>query len=212
VVNGDKSKGTDIHTVNQKALLRIAAGVTRDGAKRILYALMYGAGDDKLGWTLKDDIRTAGATPPRVPNRELGGLIRKALSRAMSGFDKLTETVKARAKARGYIKGHDGRHIHVRSQHAALNTLLQGGGAIVMKKALALFHFDVAPARGWEHGVDFAYCANVHDEVQTECRPEIAEELGQAFADCIEKAGQVLGVKCPLAGAFDVGTTWAETH
>lgn len=212
VVSGDKSKGTDVHTVNQRAVSRICAGATRDGAKRLLYALMYGAGDAKLGWTLKDDLRSAGVAPPRVPDRELGLLIRKALSKAMVGLDKLTEAVQKRAKTTGYVKGHDGRRIFIRSQHSALNSLLQGGGAIAMKKALVIFNDEVVPAKGWVHGVDFGYAANVHDEVQVEARPEIAEELGKAFADCITEAGVRLGIRCPLAGAYDIGDDWSETH
>lgn len=212
VVSGDKSKGTDVHTVNQRAVSRICAGATRDGAKRLLYALMYGAGDAKLGWTLKDDLRSAGVAPPRVPDRELGLLIRKALSKAMVGLDKLTEAVQKRAKTTGYVKGHDGRHIFIRSQHSALNSLLQGGGAVAMKKALVIFNDEVVPAKGWVHGVDFGYAANVHDEVQVEARPEIAAELGKAFADCITEAGVRLGIRCPLAGAYDIGDDWSETH
>ena len=84
-----------------------------------------------------------------------------------------------------------------------------------MKKALCLFHYELAPAAG--HVVDdqpqtFNYCANVHDEVQLTVRPQHAEEIGQLFADAIKLAGERLELKCPLSGSYDVGANWKETH
>ena len=51
----------------------------------------------------------------------------------------LTDRVQREAKS-GFVKGLDGRKLTVRSAHAALNTLLQGAGAIVMKKALMILN------------------------------------------------------------------------
>lgn len=211
VVNGDKKIGTDVHSVNLN-VLRPLGLITRDGAKTILYAVMYGAGDFKLGETLKDDARTNGGPGaiPRVPSKELGLRIRQALAKSMVGSDKLTEATKSRALTPGYVRGIDGRHIMIRSEHSALNTLLQGGGAIVMKKALVLFvekYGQPAP-----YGQRYAFCANVHDEVQMECGPDDAEELGQGFADAIRMAGEHFKMNCVLAGAYAVGLNWSDTH
>lgn len=231
VVNGVKEERTDVHSANLDALVRgrllpaaawsDKAGfkIGRDGAKTILYALMYGAGDAKLGTTLRgiwrdlraalnqDERRIGG--DPKVPPKELGRLVRQALARSMVGLDRLDRAIKERAKKNGYLVGLDGRHLFVRSEHAALNTLLQGGGAIVMKKALQLF-------TRWTDCVwtsaDFGLCANVHDEVQMEVKPDLADEFGRQFADCIRDAGLFLNVRCPLAGAYDVGDNWSQTH
>lgn len=228
VVAGSKDDRTDVHSVNLKALVdhrllppaawgdKDGFKAGRDGAKTILYALIYGAGDWKLGETLKEclrDVATKTGQKFRMalpPSKELGRLVRKALSRAMVGIDKLEAAVKAAVKSRGYLIGLDGRHIPNKSEHAALNTLLQGGGAIVMKKALAIF----CTQHGGHHGFTWALCANVHDEVQMEVddRGTLPTLLGEDFARCIRDAGVELGVRCPLAGSFDVGTTWAETH
>jgi DNA polymerase I len=59
--------------------------------------------------------------------------------RKTPALERLKEIV-TEAAARGWIRGLDGRHIMVRSEHAALNSLLQGAGAIVMKKALVILH------------------------------------------------------------------------
>lgn len=210
VLNGNKKLKTDIHSLNQVAGLLY----DRDSAKTAVYALIYGAADPRLGKVVVDDARLGGGKP-RLPGsnaKEWGASLRKALGKGTPGLTQLIEKVSTSAKARGWVKGIDGRKIKVRSSHSAFNFLLQGGGAIAMKVALNVFHYEIAPANGWVHGVDFAYLANVHDEVQFECRPEIAEALGAAMADCIREAGVRLNIRCALAGAFDIGANWHETH
>jgi hypothetical protein len=94
-----------------------------------------------------------------------------------------------------------------------------------MKWALLIFHFELAVSKGWVDPTTLipstnpatgrpwlSYCANVHDEVQMSAEPDVAEEAGRTFADAIRLAGERLDMRCPLAGAFDVGNNWAETH
>lgn len=230
VVSGDKDARTDVHSVNLKVLVdhRLMPPVAwvdekgfklgRDAAKTILYALIYGAGDWKLGETLKEGWRALAEKGLikgglRTPSKELGLLVRKALAKAMVGIDKLEAAVKGAVRARGYLIGLDGRHIPNTAEHAALNTLLQSGGAVVMKKALTIFgrkHWDAY--HKWHN---WAFCANVHDEVQMEVEDDglgWPEYIGKEFADAIRLAGEAFGLRCPLAGSFDVGTTWADTH
>jgi DNA polymerase-1 len=205
VMEGKSSEGTDFHSANMKAIHKLGWKIKRDpGAKRLFYALLYGAGDVKLGVIINEDLQSQGLPRVKLPPRETGALARKALATSMKGLDKLSADITKAIKTRGFLRGLDGRHCPIRSPHSALNSLLQGAGAIVMKKALQIF--DTAP-----HG-EFGYCANVHDEVQLETAPENAEWLGRAFADAIVTAGELLNVKCPLAGEFSVGNNWAETH
>lgn len=207
VLRGDKSLGTDIHTLNQKA-----GGLAKRGsAKTAIYALIYGASDSKLGKTVFDDAREAGLPTPKGNQKDHGERLRAALGKGTPGLTDLIEGVKLKAK-KGWLRAIDGRKTKIRSPHSAFNYLLQGGGAIAMKVALILFHFNRVPAKGWVYGKDFAYCANVHDEVQSEVRPEIAEEFGKELADCIREAGEWLGIRCPLAGAYDIGPNWRATH
>lgn len=206
VINGRKEDGTDIHTLNQKA----GGLFARDSAKTAIYALIYGASDTRLGLTVIDDALAAGKKLKGNP-AYLGKLLRAALGEGTPGLDKLIAEV-GKAGKRGFLKGIDGRKIKLKSAHSAFNFLLQGGGAVVMKMALVLFHFERLPKLGWVHGVDFAYCANVHDEVQAEVRPELAEAFGRELADCIRDAGNRLNIACPLAGSFDIGNDWSETH
>lgn len=220
LLEGDKTKGTDAHSLNRD----IAELATRDGAKTLIYGLIYGAGDVKVGQIWVSDWQASGKpkdewpvfafgqhkTGKLLPLKKIGAIIRDRLEKGIDGFGKLVKGVKAKAKLRKWLKGLDGRRTWVRSDHAALNTLLQGGGAIVMKKALVILH-ERLTAR-WTHGVDFGYCANVHDEWQIEARPEIAAEIGEMGKQAITDAGIALNVLCRLDGAYDIGKNWHETH
>ena len=105
------------------------------------------------------------------------------------------------------VTGLDGRLVHVRSQHSALNTLLQSAGAIVMKQALLLLD-DYA--KQWK--LDYRFVGNIHDEVQTEVREDQAEKFGRLAVSCIEAAGNHFKLNCPLAGEYKIGDNWYETH
>lgn len=189
VTEGSSKDGTDVHTVNQRA----AGLATRDSAKTFIYAFLYGAGDAKIGsivgGTAKDGER----------------LKRKFLQQTPA-LAKLLERV-AKQAAKGWVPGLDGRRIWVRSEHAALNSLLQGAGAIVMKKALCIF-YDKIKANKWP----VKLVANVHDEFQFECPPEIAEEAGKAARMSIIEAGEYFKLRCPLDGEYKIGKSWKETH
>jgi DNA polymerase I-like protein with 3'-5' exonuclease and polymerase domains len=216
VVNGKKEDGTDVHTVNQ----RLVGLNTRDAAKTYAYAYLYGAGGLKLGSIIYDDMSAArreafnAKYPPGAAREKalanLGMKTKRRFEEGLPALGKLQALVKSKA-TRGYVLSLDGRRVHVRSAHASLNSLLQSAGAVIMKRALVLFD-RTAKARGWVHGVDFAYLAQVHDEAQIEARPEIADELGRMYAQSITDAGITFDMKCPLAGAYAVGQNWKDTH
>jgi DNA polymerase I-like protein with 3'-5' exonuclease and polymerase domains len=97
------------------------------------------------------------------------------------------------------LEGLDGRLLHVRSAHAALNTLLQGAGAIVMKKALTILD---EYARLWK--LNYRFIGNIHDEVQSEVQPEQADKFGALAVSCLEAAGLAFDLNCPLTGEYKV--------
>lgn len=185
----------DIHTENQKA-----AGLqTRPQAKTFIYAFLYGAGDAKIGSIVGGDASA-------------GRKLKQKFLRSLPALGRLVEAVQGAAK-RGYLVGLDGRRIHVRSSHAALNTLLQGAGAIACKQWLVFLeeHLSSKFKHGWDG--DFAFCAWSHDEVQIACRtPEIAEYVAKVAPEMVTKAGEHFGFRCVLAGESKSGKTWADTH
>lgn len=204
VVEGKKEDETDAHSMTKKAV----GLYSRDSAKTFIYALIYGAGDAKLGATIIEDAHKADKKIAGSATA-LGKAARDKMVKGITGYGKLVEGVQFKVKKTGTLRGLDGRTLNVRSAHSALNTLLQSAGAIVMKKAAALFHAEHEDT----YGLSWAYCANVHDEVQIEAASkDVAEGLGRDFAECITSAGVELGVRCPLAGSFDVGSNWSETH
>ena len=179
----------DVHTANQKA-----AGLpTRDNAKTFIYAFLYGAGAAKIGkivdGTSKDGKKLIDKFLSNMP----------ALKALRSKVDKLA--------SRGYVLGIDGRVLQIRSAHAALNSLLQGAGAIVCKEWLK--HIIIQATK---RKLDFKLVASIHDEYQFEVRKDHAEELGEVTKLAMKLTEQSLKVRCPLDSEYKVGKTWAETH
>jgi DNA polymerase I-like protein with 3'-5' exonuclease and polymerase domains len=177
----------DIHTANQKA----AGLATRDQAKTFIYAFLYGAGNAKIG-------EVVGST---------SGAGKKLKDRFLENTPALADLRKAVLEdgESGSLVGLDGRRLSVRSAHAALNTLLQGAGAIVMKQAIVIL-YDLLDK------VDFKLVAQVHDEWQIECKPEDADFIGKSCVNAMIFAGEVLQLNCPLDGEYRVGNSWADTH
>ena len=179
----------DIHTANQKD-----AGLeSRDQAKTFIYAFIYGAGDAKIGSVVGG-------------GKKLGSELKKRFLDNNPSLRTLRERV-SRAAKRGYLKGLDGRKIFIRNEHAALNSLLQGGGAIVMKRALAMLDSLIKL-----NTYDAKFVANIHDEWQMEVREDLADHIGELAVGCIEKAGEYYNMRCPLTGEYKIGGDWSETH
>jgi DNA polymerase-1 len=184
----------DIHSVNQ-----CAAGLpTRDNAKTFIYAFLYGAGDQKIGSIVGK-------------GKKAGAELKAKFLKGLPALDSLLTAVKVAATKRGFLLGLDGRKLHVRSDHAALNTLLQSAGAIVMKKALVILDRALQDM-GHVPGVNYEFIANVHDEFQIECDDGIADTVGKAAVASIRAAGESYGFRCPLDGEYKVGSNWSECH
>jgi hypothetical protein len=187
--------------------------ILRENQKTFTYAFLYGAGDEKLGQILLDDWREAygkGLIAEKPPRKEfaveLGKQAKAKLLRNVPALGLLLEKVRE-AHARGFLRGLDGRILAVKTEHGALNDLLQSDGAIVMKHALLRFAEKTA-----EIPFAAAYLLNVHDEWQLECEPLGAQEFGEAMVAAIRETGPALGVRCPLDGEYHVGRNWLETH
>ena len=183
IINGD------IHTTNQK----LAGLESRNQAKTFIYALIYGAGNKKLGQVVGG-------------NTTDGERLKQRFLHNLGAFKDLKKRV-SEAAGRGYLKGLDGRKILIRSEYAALNTLLQSAGAVAMKEALVILDKKIK-----EKGYESEFVANVHDEWQIEVREDHAEEVGKAGVEAIQEAGISLGLFCPLDGEYKIGDNWSETH
>ena len=195
--DGDYTKKllqSDIHVENQKA-----AGLpNRDAAKRFIYAFLYGAGDEKIGEVIGK-------------GRSAGKKIKKTFLNSLPALAQLKACIANTLQSRDHLKGLDGRRLYIRSEHSALNTLLQSAGAVIMKQA-TVHLCETLKQKGLEHGKDWGLVAHVHDEFQTEARPSLAGMVAENAVEAIRRAGVTLGFRCPLDGEARIGNNWAETH
>lgn len=230
VLEGKKEDGTDIHTLNQKA-----AGLpTRDIAKTFIYAFLYGAGDELLGLTwgitdeviaeyakehtakcrkIADQMRARGIPVTRkgVVARVVGAKMRQDFLNKTPALKALQEQVKRVVKEKGHLKGIDGRRLNVRSQHSALNLLLQSAGALLVKQATVNLYNSLTEA-GLEFGKDWAMVAHVHDEYQLQVREDLVDTVVEHAVESFREAGRQFDWRCPLDGEAQVGNNWAECH
>ena len=183
VINGD------IHSTNQT----LAGLETRDIAKTFIYAFIYGAGNKKLGTICGR-------------SESYGRQIKDRFLKRLPSLAKLRTRVDNAVK-KGYLKGLDQRKLIIRKKHSALNTLIQGGGAIAMKKALVILSNYIS-----QYKIDAVPVANVHDEFQYQVKEEQADSFGKLAVKSIVNAGEQLGLRCSLDGEYKIGNNWKETH
>jgi DNA polymerase I-like protein with 3'-5' exonuclease and polymerase domains len=158
-----------------------------------IYAFLYGAGPAKIGSVVGGSAKE-------------GQRLIDSFLRNTPALQTLRSTVNELA-VKGHLPGLDGRRLFVRSEHAALNTLLQGAGAIVMKQALVFLHESIVRSK-----LDAKFVVNVHDEFQLEVKEEHAQRVGFLAVESIRKAGRILNLRCPLDGEYKIGDNWCQTH
>ncbi len=196
IENGKKEEGTDIHSRNQRAV-----GLNkRDSAKVFIYAMIYGAGDKKLGLTYAEDQGLKNPTPQKL--MYIGRESRAKLMDAMTGMKELILED---------FMGLDGRPLWPRSEHAKLNTRIQSAGAVVMKMGLINFYI-LANKSGYVHMIDWGLTANVHDEIVFEVRPELAEIMRDLCVRAIEMTTEQFNLGCPIRAQGQIGKNWGEIH
>jgi DNA polymerase I-like protein with 3'-5' exonuclease and polymerase domains len=178
----------DIHTETQK----LAGLESRDLAKRFYYAFLYGSGVKKIALITNKKVSEASKIKKRFLNN-------------LPALNKLITQVQSAAE-RGYLIGLDKRKIKIRSAHAALNTLLQSGGALVCKQWLVEFDKVVKKIP------DAQQVVWVHDEIQVECLEKDAETIGRLAVEAIERTGKHFQLRLPLTGEYKIGDNWSETH
>lgn len=233
ILEGDKADGSDVHSMNAKAL-----DLTRNDAKTWIYAWLYGAGNEKLG-------KTAGVTEEEIANfklqnrkwqRELAWRKKagrdtddRAIAHSLKGAEQkakflertpalkyLKEAVDKATEQRGYVLLPDGRRAYIRHKHAALNTLLQGAGSIIVKHWIIeanreLVHFFGSRAGGgWDQ--QWAAMGWIHDEMQLASTEFYAPKVAEILEQTIAPVGEKFDWRLPLEAQADIGDSWAETH
>lgn len=198
---GSKALGTDFHSRNQRA----AGLFSRDHAKTILYAMLYGAGYAKIGLTVAEDAIKAGQ-PFKVSFETAGKNAKNKLMAGITGYKPMLVDLVARWQRDGFVVGLDGRRLYPKGNHVVLNTLLQNAGAVIMKVALIIFDDWVKAS-----GMQVWHLLNIHDEFQVECAPDDAITVKDHLVWAIEEAGRQLGLACPLRANGAIGANWHDT-
>jgi DNA polymerase I-like protein with 3'-5' exonuclease and polymerase domains len=187
---GDNLLNGDIHQLNADKI-----GITRKLVKTVTYAFLYGAGNEKIGYSYD---RLLSPQKAKAKGRE----IKEAFIEAIPGLSDLLSAVKSAAN-RGFVKGIDGRKILVDSPHKALNYLLQGSAGVVAKRWMIIAH-------------DNPFCCSqlafIHDELQYECHPDHANDLKFKLELSAVEAGEYYNLRIPIAAEGKIGANWAEVH
>ena len=194
VTHGKKETGDDPHTLNMKALGPVCKD--RDTAKTFIYAWLLGAGVAKV------------ATILGCSQAEAKAAVEQFIE-AYPGLKELKEVIIPRDAARGYFIGLDKRLVRCDNTHLMLAGYLQNGETVVMKTATRIWMDQLRQSKLLDRTI---LLNMVHDEWQTETDPSVAEYVAQVQKDSIRQAGEMLDLRCPLAGSSSIGTNWMETH
>lgn len=201
----------DIHTVNQTA----AELPTRDNAKTFIYGFLYGAGDEKIGQIVGAGKERGKELKKKfLENTPAIAALREGIQQTLVESSRWVAGEQKVKWKRRWIKGLDGRKVHVRSPHAALNTLLQSAGALICKLWIVETE-ELLLKAGLKHGWDgdFAYMAWVHDEIQVACRTkEIAQQVIDTAQQAMRNVGEHFKFRCRLDTEGKMGPNWAVCH
>jgi DNA polymerase-1 len=219
LLEGDKTKGTDSHSLAMKVVNKVAAShslrtISRTKAKAFNLGWKFGSGDSLMGSMLQG-------------SEVAGAQIRKGLEKTFPAqaalVEELTRVWRSNAKQipnkwggvkykSGWIPGLDGRPVHIESEHAILVYMLQTDEAIMMAGAYVMLYKRLL-ARGYKWGVDWAYVCWYHDEYTIECREEIAEDIAKMAEQAIVDSGTFFNLThCPQVGEAEIGRTWYDIH
>lgn len=183
----------DIHTHNQKS-----AGLpTRDMAKTMIYATLYGAGNEKIGYIVGGGAKE-------------GNKIKKTFKKNLPAYSKLADAVGLAVDKNKTLKALDGNEYFIKSKHSALNVLLQGAGALVCKKWCVIA--DDLLKKKYTIGKQYEFIMNVHDEFSIECDEEIAEDIGKIVQGATTLAGEAYNLRIRLDGEAKIGNNWYDVH
>ena len=198
--------GGDIHTYN----MQLTGINDRSLIKRVFFALIYGAGDWKLGITGDSKLSRDAAV-------RYGKELRALIMAKIPALKKLTDLVQAQAR-KGYLVGVDGRHLNVRNEYAALNLQLQSDAGLIAKKWAIMAEealLDAGGRHGWptaEQDSDFVLMLFVHDELQFAIKEFFAEQGAELICAAAKAAGESFNYCAPIAADAKIGQSWAECH
>ena len=180
----------DVHTANQN----MAGLDNRDQAKTFIYALLYGAGDAKIGAVVNGSAKD-------------GAELRARFMANMPAYKRLSEAVIRKGESEGKLKALDGRVLRVRSGHASLNTLIQGSSAVLMKKWFMYVDHHLRRRK-----LQSKIVAMIHDELVLESCEKDVDASKECVILSISQVNKAYDLRCRLDCDVQVGDNWSEIH
>ena len=200
----------DVHSITQQALIEwVGEGKKgRDKAKTWMYAFLYGAGDEKLGKILSPGLS-------KEIHKRVGEKSRALYLGKLPALQYLLKDIRNKVISKGYVVLIDGRRCYIRSEHAALNSLIQGTGAIICKRWIVEYNRRLVALfgpQGWR-GL-WAALGWIHDETQVAVRKraDLLMQVPSVLVESIRHMTTHFTFRCPLDGEAKLGANWKETH
>lgn len=180
----------DPHAANAKMMGLPSRGI----AKTITYAIVMGAGDQRI------------ATEARISLAEAKENKAKFFEK-VPGLPSLIRKLKGEQKRTGRITLCDGCVILVEQEHTVIPYLLQGDENRIMKRAKTIARKMIR-----EQGLDVLWVGDIHDEFQADVLLEHVEPFREICTQAFKQAGEYYKYKLPIECDSKVGFSWAQTH
>lgn len=239
VANGDKSKGTDIHSINAKAL-----GVTRDEGKALVFGYLYGSSETLTGYTTLNGkeytdftAEEHGKAMDKLAKRKViingielyplkkglyvpfddklgmymlyGRMLQQKLIQSTNGLGELIHTLTKQVQDYGYATTKLGRRIPAESSHVALNYHCQGMGGEAMKMFLTVVDEHLSKYNPF---TEYRHQATIYDEIDAIVKAEIVDDVAKVVFDAFPETSRRLNMRCLYTGEVKIGNNWYECH
>lgn len=203
--------GEDIHTRTAALLHDVDPSQIgpdeRRKAKTINFGLIYGMGARKLGQDLG------------IPMSEAKMFIERYFAR-FAHIKEFFDSVEKEARKNGYVTTISGRRrplpdmlsqsgqARALAERQAVNTLIQGSAADLIKLAMLAVHNDAALRR-----MKARLLLQIHDELIVEAPEEHAEEAAARLARLMtDTSAWGMELRVPLVADAGIGRNWGEAH
>jgi len=200
-------QGLDIHRRTASLVFNVAESEVSPGQRRAAKAINFGIIYGMSAFRLSRELG--------ISRSEASTIIKQYFERLSRVQDWIKSTVET-AQQQGFIRTLLGRRRpipllastnqteHQAGERMAVNSLIQGSAADVMKTAMLKVHENLASQEGKAH-----LLLQVHDELLLECVQDQVGHVTEMVKTSMEKA---LVLRVPLRVSVEVATNWGELH
>lgn len=190
------AEGADIHRITASRIYDKApediTDLERQAGKVLIFSLCYGGGVPTL--------QRQGVVSSYLEGKKLVA----SFHESRPGIKKLTDKLIESNQSKGYISLVDGSRLHPQEDHKTLNALIQGSGAVIMRRAFVSIYQYLSRAQFKSHLI-----LPVHDEFELDVKRSelytIVESVPRLMTH--EKVQSII----PLDTSIEISyTNWAS--